>query len=161
MGGVVIDMSCRVLDRKQQAIPRLYAVGELTGLAGINGKASLEGTFLGQCIITGRIAARSALVELKRIPKRVTESARIPEASKEPSMEAEDEDCIDCHNLVSLSQKPKTGYWHFIKSHRVVQKRKYQCGLCHAELEPYCEENHQIDPLARIEKCAICHGIKK
>ena len=38
-----------------------YAVGELTGLAGINGKAALEGTFLGPCIVTGRVAARSIL----------------------------------------------------------------------------------------------------
>ena len=42
MGGVSIDIACRVLDKKQKPIPGLYAVGELTGLAGINGKAALE-----------------------------------------------------------------------------------------------------------------------
>ena len=56
--GVAIDLECRVVDREQQPIPGLYAVGELTGLAGINGKAALEGTFLGPCIVTGRVAAR-------------------------------------------------------------------------------------------------------
>ncbi|HAA59733.1 MAG TPA: hypothetical protein DCE39_02240, partial [Planctomycetaceae bacterium] len=41
MGGVAIDLACRVVDKKQQPIPGLYAVGELTGLALINGKAAL------------------------------------------------------------------------------------------------------------------------
>ena len=161
MGGVVIDMLCRVLDRRQQPIPGLYAAGELAGLAGINGKAALEGTFLGPCIITGRIAGRSALAELKIKPKPVAESVRILEASKALPMKAESADCKDCHDFVSLSAKPRNGYWHFKKSHRVVQERKYQCGLCHAELDPYREKNHQIDPLARLENCAICHGVKK
>lgn len=161
MGGVVIDMSCRVLDRRQQPIPRLYAAGELAGLAGINGKAALEGTFLGPCIVTGRIAGRSVLAELNIKPKPVAEPVRIPEASKAPPVKAESADCKDCHDLESLSAKTRTGYWHFIKTHRVVQERKYQCGLCHAELDPYREENHQIEPLARLENCAICHGVKK
>jgi hypothetical protein len=39
-------------------------VGELTGLAGINGKASLEGTFLGASLITGRVAGRAVVAEL-------------------------------------------------------------------------------------------------
>jgi len=161
MGGVVIDMSCRVLNRRQQPIPGLYAAGELAGLAGINGKAALEGTFLGPCMITGRIAGRSALAELKIKPKPVAESGRIHQASKTLPVKAESADCKDCHDLESLSAKLRTGYWHFKKTHRVVQERKYQCGLCHAELDPYREENHQIEPLARLENCAICHGVKK
>lgn len=64
MGGVSIDSSCRVLDVSGQPIPGLYAAGELTGLAGVNGKASLEGTFLGTSIMTGRVAGRSAAAEL-------------------------------------------------------------------------------------------------
>jgi predicted oxidoreductase len=64
MGGVLIDQSCRVIDISGRPIPGLYAVGELTGLAGINGKASLEGTFLGQAIITGRVAGRAVVAEL-------------------------------------------------------------------------------------------------
>ncbi|MCX5851308.1 MAG: FAD-dependent oxidoreductase [Deltaproteobacteria bacterium] len=64
MGGVAIDMSCRVTDSSGRPIPGLYAVGELTGLAGINGKASLEGTFLGPSIVTGRVAGRAVAAEL-------------------------------------------------------------------------------------------------
>ncbi|NUQ13560.1 MAG: FAD-binding protein, partial [Gemmatimonadaceae bacterium] len=61
MGGVAIDRDCRVIDARQQPIPGLLAAGELTGLAGINGKAGLEGTFLGPSMLTGRIAGRTAL----------------------------------------------------------------------------------------------------
>jgi flavocytochrome c len=64
MGGVAIDQSCRVIDTRNRPIPGLYAVGELTGLAGVNGKASLEGTFLGASIITGRVAGRAVAAEL-------------------------------------------------------------------------------------------------
>ena len=67
MGGVAIDQSCRVIDIMDRPIPGLYAVGELTGLAGINGKASLEGTFLGSSIITGRVAGRSVVAELSAL----------------------------------------------------------------------------------------------
>jgi len=64
MGGVAIDHSCRVIDILDRPITGLYAVGELTGLAGINGKASPEGTFLGSSIITGRVAGRAVVAEL-------------------------------------------------------------------------------------------------
>lgn len=64
MGGVSIDRSCRVLDTSGRPIPGLYAAGELTGLAGVNGKAALEGTFLGASIMTGRVAGRAAASEL-------------------------------------------------------------------------------------------------
>lgn len=64
MGGVSIDQSCRVIDTSGRPIPGLYAAGELTGLAGVNGKASLEGTFLGASIMTGRVAGRAAAAAL-------------------------------------------------------------------------------------------------
>jgi predicted oxidoreductase len=70
MGGVVIDHSCRVIDILDRPITGLYAVGELTGLAGVNGKASLEGTFLGSSIITGRVAVRAVVSELATMKKK-------------------------------------------------------------------------------------------
>ena len=42
MGGVAIDEGARVVDTAHQVIPGLYAAGEVTGLAGINGKAALD-----------------------------------------------------------------------------------------------------------------------
>jgi predicted oxidoreductase len=62
LGGIQTDLQCRVLRAgDSQAIPGLYAVGEAAGFGGggIHGKGSLEGTFLGSCILTGRAAGRT------------------------------------------------------------------------------------------------------
>lgn len=62
LGGIQTDLECRVLRASDGApIPGLYAVGEAAGFGGgnIHGKSSLEGTFLGSCILTGRVAGRS------------------------------------------------------------------------------------------------------
>lgn len=63
LGGVVIDAACRVLDREGAPIAGLFAIGEVTGFGGINGKAGLEGTFLGPALAQGRVAARAILAE--------------------------------------------------------------------------------------------------
>ena len=62
LGGIQTDLQCRVLRAAdEQRIPGLYAVGEAAGFGGggIHGKGSLEGTFLGGCILTGRVAGQS------------------------------------------------------------------------------------------------------
>jgi hypothetical protein len=43
----------------------LYAIGEAAGFGGggMHGHRSLEGTFLGGCVITARVAAKSILNE--------------------------------------------------------------------------------------------------
>ncbi len=62
MGGLQTDLECRVLDRTGQPIAGLYAAGEAAGFGGggMNGKRGLEGTFLGGCLLGGRIAGRVA-----------------------------------------------------------------------------------------------------
>jgi hypothetical protein len=59
LGGLQTDLSSRVLDTGGDPIPGLYAVGETAGFGGggIHGKGSLEGTFLGSCVATARLAA--------------------------------------------------------------------------------------------------------
>lgn len=61
LGGLQTDLDGRVLDRHGDPIPGLYAVGEAAGFGGggIHGRRSLEGTFLGSCVLTGRRAARA------------------------------------------------------------------------------------------------------
>ena len=60
LGGVQTDLQSRVLNSSGDPIPGLYAVGETAGFGGggIHGKGSLEGTFLGSCVLTGRLAGR-------------------------------------------------------------------------------------------------------
>ncbi len=61
LGGVQTDLESRVLDTSGEPIPGLYAVGETAGFGGggIHGKGSLEGTFLGSCVLTGRLCGQA------------------------------------------------------------------------------------------------------
>jgi predicted oxidoreductase len=61
LGGIQTDLESRVLTPDGTPIPTLYAVGEAAGFGGggLHGKRSLEGTFLGACVFSARVAARS------------------------------------------------------------------------------------------------------
>jgi predicted oxidoreductase len=61
LGGIQTDLSSRALDASGSPIPGLYAVGEVAGFGGggVHGYRSLEGTFLGGCLFTGRSAGRA------------------------------------------------------------------------------------------------------
>jgi hypothetical protein len=62
LGGVETDLSARVLAPGGQPLPGLYAAGEVAGFGGggMHGYRSLEGTFLGGCLFSGRVAGRAA-----------------------------------------------------------------------------------------------------
>ena len=62
LGGLETDLSSRVLNASGEPVPGLYAAGEIAGFGGggMHGYRALEGTFLGGCIFSGRIAGRSA-----------------------------------------------------------------------------------------------------
>ena len=61
LGGIQVDLDAKVLDTQGDPIPNLFAVGEACGFGGggMHGKRALEGTFLGGCVYSGRIAARA------------------------------------------------------------------------------------------------------
>jgi predicted oxidoreductase len=66
LGGLETDLSGRVLRTSPSApgepVPGLYAAGEVAGFGGggMHGYRSLEGTFLGGCLFSGRTAGRAA-----------------------------------------------------------------------------------------------------
>jgi hypothetical protein len=62
LGGLHTDLSSRVLTQSGEPLPGLYAAGEVAGFGGggVHGYRSLEGTFLGGCLFSGRIAGRAA-----------------------------------------------------------------------------------------------------
>ncbi|WP_186418827.1 FAD-binding dehydrogenase [Bosea sp. CS1GBMeth4] len=62
LGGLMTDLSARVLGQGGEPVPGLYAAGEAAGFGGggLHGYRALEGTFLGGCIFSGRIAGRAA-----------------------------------------------------------------------------------------------------
>jgi predicted oxidoreductase len=62
LGGFETDLDSQVLGADGQAIPGLYAAGEVAGFGGggMHGYRALEGTFLGGCLFSGRQAGRAA-----------------------------------------------------------------------------------------------------
>ncbi|MDB5617540.1 FAD-binding dehydrogenase [Tardiphaga sp.] len=62
LGGFETDLDGRVFGQHGEIMPGLYAAGEASGFGGggMHGYRSLEGTFLGGCLFTGRQAGRSA-----------------------------------------------------------------------------------------------------
>jgi hypothetical protein len=62
LGGLETDLDSRVLGTTGEPIDGLYAAGEVAGFGGggMHGYNSLEGTFLGGCLFSGRAAGRAA-----------------------------------------------------------------------------------------------------
>lgn len=62
LGGIETDLSARALGADGQPVPGLYAAGEASGFGGggVHGHRALEGTFVGGCLFSGRIAGRAA-----------------------------------------------------------------------------------------------------
>ncbi|WP_349427371.1 FAD-binding dehydrogenase [Microbacterium sp. LWS13-1.2] len=62
LGGIETDLSARALGAGGEPVPGLYAAGEASGFGGggVHGYRALEGTFLGGCLFSGRVAGRAA-----------------------------------------------------------------------------------------------------
>ena len=62
LGGLQTDLSARVLQADGTPLGNVFAAGEVAGFGGggMHGYRALEGTFLGGCIFSGRVAGRAA-----------------------------------------------------------------------------------------------------
>ena len=62
LGGLQTNLDAQVLGRDGEPVPGLFAAGEVAGFGGggMHGYRSLEGTFLGGCLFSGRTAGRCA-----------------------------------------------------------------------------------------------------
>jgi uncharacterized protein len=157
MGGIAVDRDARVVDEKKRPIPGLYAAGEVTGEAGINGKAALEGTFLGSGVVIGRVSARAILRDLQ-IPRRISRAPVPPsDAGTAAPHGAQGASCASCHDLPTLLGQKRKGFWHFERVHGVVLDHHYECTLCHSDIGTPLTARHRINPLAQIESCRVCH----
>jgi predicted oxidoreductase len=65
LGGIQTDLAGRALGVNGLPVPGLFAAGESSGFGGggMHGYRSLEGTFLGGCIFSGRAAGRAAAAQ--------------------------------------------------------------------------------------------------
>jgi predicted oxidoreductase len=66
LGGLETDLDSRVLGLGGEPVEGLYAAGEVAGFGGggVHGYNSLEGTFLGGCLFSGRAAGRAVARQL-------------------------------------------------------------------------------------------------
>ncbi|ADU49934.1 FAD-binding dehydrogenase [Intrasporangium calvum] len=66
LGGLETDLSARVLRSGGEPLAGVYAAGEVAGFGGggMHGYNSLEGTFLGGCLFSGRTAGRAVAAAL-------------------------------------------------------------------------------------------------
>jgi uncharacterized protein len=151
MGGLRVDLQCRVLTDAGIPIEGLYAVGEVTGFGGINGKAGLEGTFLAPAMFQGR-AAGTYIAELAAAFRTVE-----PVSPEPPQRGNDDSQCQTCHKLEKLLATPRPGYQHFELVHGAVRERNLRCIVCHAEQSPFRAQSHRIHRMAQTQNCALCH----
>lgn len=160
LGGVAVDTSCRVLGPDGTMIHGLYAVGEVSGFGGINGKNGLEGTFLGPALVMGRVAARAILADLGRKPAEAPrDRTAVTFVSTKPKT-SDDQQCLTCHDLSLRLDQSRPGYWHFENVHRVVLEKKFACSSCHSEVNasPVLNEiAHRIDRRQQLRTCGVCH----
>ncbi|KAL2256937.1 hypothetical protein VTK26DRAFT_873 [Humicola hyalothermophila] len=65
LGGIETNLQSQVMRADGTVFPGLYAAGEAAGFGGggVHGYSSLEGTFLGGCIFSGRAAGRAMAEE--------------------------------------------------------------------------------------------------
>ncbi len=156
MGGISIDLKTRVLNTDGNVIPGLYAAGEATGLAGVNGRAGLEGTFLGPSLLTGRVVGRSVAEELSSLP--VSPVSRDPQAGSANISETTGPDCTTCHNIPALVGAGRPGYQHFERAHELILEREQDCNDCHTGMAPFDSGRHRIQARNLVDTCDHCHG---
>ncbi|MGA8988760.1 FAD-binding dehydrogenase [Aeromicrobium sp.] len=67
LGGLETDLDSQVLGADGQPVSGLYAAGEVAGFGGggMHGYNSLEGTFLGGCLFSGRAAGRAVARQVR------------------------------------------------------------------------------------------------
>ncbi|KXJ88969.1 FAD binding domain-containing protein [Microdochium bolleyi] len=81
LGGIETDLRSNVMRADGSRFPGLYAAGEAAGFGGggVHGYNSLEGTFLGGCIFSGRAAGRAIADEVspESVAKKVSVQSRM------------------------------------------------------------------------------------
>lgn len=157
MGGLAIDANTRVLDQAGRPIPGLYAAGEVTGVAGINGSYGGEGTFLGPSVYLGRLAGRAATSSetIGRIPQAVPPLAKAT-VSADPAYRKQ-AITVPPDALTRLTGATRPGYWHFEEAHRVVLERALDCTACHTPSWPTVAAATAAQRQEQLNVCGTCH----
>lgn len=159
MGGVVVDAGGRALNDSGEIVVGLYAVGEVNGSVGINGKHGMDGMFLGPAVVTGRVAGQTIAAAHANRDSSITIS---PAAAEDPMPDnaATWTASMGITELEALLTTSRDGYWHFETSHAMVLERQYECAQCHSSDVPFIPINNRVSKLAQVEVCTTCHGAR-
>lgn len=152
MGGIAVDVQTQALDEQGQPIPGLYAAGEVTGVAGINGSHGGEGTFLGPSLWMGRLAGRAAALAA---PADTAGEQRAPAVAA--SMTDLPAPQASADSLPALLALDREGYWHFGQVHRTVLERGEDCASCHTTAWPTAMATSPGQQRAQLASCTRCH----
>ncbi len=158
MGGIAVDHVTHVVREDGTVIPGLFASGETTGFAGVNGSAGLEGTFLGPALLTGRVAGRTMVAEVGEM-RELPPPQPVPRPTSAELVggsAADNTACDTCHSLPQLLIE-REGYAHFERVHRIVLEEQSNCSGCHQEMIPFNPSLHRIDRIAQTNNCVQCH----
>jgi predicted oxidoreductase len=151
LGGLAIDAQARVVGEDGAPLAGLFAAGEATGVAGINGSVGGSGTFLGPSILTGRIAGGAAAAHAQASGRTVA----TPGAGEAGTPTAGAN--LDAAALKSLLASPRPGFWHFEVAHSLVMERGTACAACHGGAWPTGPARGRPARLAQLDSCASCH----
>jgi succinate dehydrogenase/fumarate reductase flavoprotein subunit len=167
LGGLAINPDAAVVGQSGQPIPGLFAAGEVTGVAGINGRYGGSGTFLGPSVLIGRIAGRSAAGQAlgkramgSRDPPRAPNfesPSQDPGSSEQPGGDPATMPMLSAAELAVMLEQDRPGYWHFETSHRLVLERDYDCAECHSAEWPTGPAITVAQQLLELESCTNCH----
>ena len=158
-GGISIDLGARALNAAGDPVAQLYAAGEVTGSAGINGLNGLDGMFTGPSILTGRVAGQTVIKDLQAggswSPRPFSRDAAmaLPPASDDSRWSA----ALQASDLQPMLAEPRDGYWHFERVHNMVLERGYDCARCHSERVPFAPAGSAEQLLAQSQTCDSCH----
>ncbi len=157
MGGLAIDMNTQVIGPGNQPIEGLFAAGEVTGVAGINGSHGGSGTFLAPSVLTGRIAGRNSAASARRAGT-ITAAFNHPDERPRITTDTESQArLMTSAELRSLLKHQRAGYWHWERSHAVVIERALACTDCHSPDWPTKPAITLRQQLLQLETCTQCH----
>jgi hypothetical protein len=160
MGGLAIDADTHVLDGRGKPVPGLFAVGEATGVAGINGRYGGEGTFLGPSVYTGRLGGRGAAHDTapgaKPYEGAMPPAAEALKPMDDPAYRAQ-AITVPPESLNALVDLRRGGFWHFESSHRIVLQRDLDCLKCHAPGWPTVAPETAAQRQMQLLSCKTCH----
>lgn len=155
MGGLAIDTNTNVTSRDNRLIDGLFAAGEVTGVAGINGSHGGSGTFLAPSVLTGRIAGRNAAATARRIKTITTDAGRAQHSA--PDYPDDKFPMLAEDHARNLIRRERRGYWHWDRSHEAVLERNLACTDCHSRDWPTLPAMTENQQLLKLATCMRCH----